>query len=163
MLRDPSLVPLSHQHQHALALCVRLDRALTSGLLDPGGWHQEVHQLYANEVRFHFAVEEQVLFPAARRFPQLSRLVTELNNEHEELRNYFVRAEQGTLDRAALAAFVNLLSGHIRKEERQLFEALQKQMRPEELKALGEEMAHTLEEAVQVCRLGFKQEHRKSR
>ena len=28
MLRDRNLIPLSHQHQHALALCVRLDRAL---------------------------------------------------------------------------------------------------------------------------------------
>ena len=27
MLRDPNLVPLSRQHQHALALCVRINRA----------------------------------------------------------------------------------------------------------------------------------------
>ena len=27
MLRDKSLIPLSHQHQRALALCVRIDRA----------------------------------------------------------------------------------------------------------------------------------------
>jgi iron-sulfur cluster repair protein YtfE (RIC family) len=31
MLRHPSLIPLSHQHQHALALCVTIDRALRSG------------------------------------------------------------------------------------------------------------------------------------
>ena len=28
MLRDNNLIPLSHQHQHALALCVQIDRAL---------------------------------------------------------------------------------------------------------------------------------------
>ena len=27
MLRDKNLVPLSRQHQHALALCVRINRA----------------------------------------------------------------------------------------------------------------------------------------
>jgi hemerythrin-like domain-containing protein len=27
MLRDKSLIPLSRQHQHALALCVRIERA----------------------------------------------------------------------------------------------------------------------------------------
>ncbi len=29
MLRDPSLVPLSHQHQHGLALTVLIDRGLS--------------------------------------------------------------------------------------------------------------------------------------
>ena len=28
MLRDPSLIPLSHQHQHGLALAVLIDRGL---------------------------------------------------------------------------------------------------------------------------------------
>ena len=36
MLRDRNLIPLSHQHQHALALCVRLDRGLKSGVPAPG-------------------------------------------------------------------------------------------------------------------------------
>jgi len=34
MLRDKNLVPLSHQHQHYLALCVRLDRAIQAGEVD---------------------------------------------------------------------------------------------------------------------------------
>ena len=152
MLRDPSLIPLSHQHQHALALCVRLDRALQAGAVDLTAWQPEVHQLYANEVRFHFAAEEKVLFSAARRFPEHAALVEQLSGEHERLREHFVHAEQGTMDRGELERFVELLSGHIRKEERQLFEDLQKRMLPEELKTLGEELARALEDAVQVCR-----------
>ncbi len=153
MLRDPSLVPLSHQHQHALALCVRLKRALQAGSVDLGQWQTEVHQHYADEVRFHFAAEEQVLFPATRRFPELATLVAELSGDHERLRGYFVRSGQGAMNQGELEAFSKLLSGHIRKEERQLFEALQKRMRPEELKHLGDELARALEDAVQVCRL----------
>jgi hemerythrin-like domain-containing protein len=57
------------------------------------------------------------------------------------------------MDRGELATFVELLSGHIRKEERQLFEAIQKRMRPEELKSLGNDLARAVEDAVQVCRL----------
>lgn len=163
MLRDPSLIPLSHQHQHALSLCVRLERALQSGTADLVAWQLEVHQHYANEVQFHFAAEEKVLFPAARRFLELTALVEELSGEHEQLRDYFVRAEHGTMDRAGLAAFAALLSGHVRKEERQLFEIMQQRMRPEELKTLGEELAQALEDAVQVCRLGAKQEGSESR
>jgi len=154
MLRDPSLIPLSHQHQHALALCVRLDRALLQkGTFDLDLWRPEVHQLYADEVQFHFAAEEKILFPAARRFSELVALVEELSGEHERLREYFVRAGQGTMDQDELAGFVQLLSGHIRKEERQLFESIQTLMRPEELKSLGNDLARALEDAVQVCRL----------
>jgi len=153
MLRDPSLVPLSHQHQRALALCVRLERALQAGVVDCGQWHSELHQHYANEVQFHFAAEEEILFPAAWRCPELAALVDELTGEHERLREYFVQAEQGAMSAADLAAFAKLLSGHIRKEERQLFEALQTKMRPEELQSLGNELAQALRDAVQACRL----------
>jgi hemerythrin-like domain-containing protein len=155
MLRDPSLIQLSRQHQHALALCVRLERALQAAAVDLGAWQLEVHQHYANEVQFHFAAEEKVLFPAARRFPELVTLVEELSGEHERLRKYFVHAEQGTMNQGELETFAKLLSGHIRKEERQLFEAMQQRMRQEELKSLGDELARALEDAVQVCRIGI--------
>ncbi len=153
MLRDPSLIPLSHQHQHALSLCVRLERALEAGTSDLVAWQLEVHQHYANEVQFHFAAEEKVLFPSARRLPELVALVDELIGEHERLRKHFVRAEHTGMDQGELEAFAELLASHIRKEERQLFEAMQKQMRPEELGSLGDELARALEDAVQACRL----------
>jgi hemerythrin-like domain-containing protein len=154
MLRDPSLIPLSRQHQHALALCVRLERALQAGGVDLDVWQREVHQHYANEVQFHFAAEEKMLFPAARLFPELVALVEELSAEHERLRESFVHADQGTMDQGEMETFAKLLSGHIRKEERQLFETMQQRMRPEELKTLGDELARALEDAVQACRLG---------
>jgi hemerythrin-like domain-containing protein len=81
--------------------------------------------------------------------------VDELSGEHERLRKYFVHAEQGTMNQGELEMFAKLLSGHIRKEERQLFEAMQQRMRQEELKSLGDELARALEDAVQVCRIGI--------
>jgi hemerythrin-like domain-containing protein len=162
MLRDPSLTPLSRQHQHALALCVRIERALQSGDVELGAWQLEIRQLYADEVRFHCAAEEKVLFPAARHFPELAALVEELSAEHESLREYFGRAEQGAMKHIELGTFAKLLSAHIRKEERQLFEVLQKRMRPEELTSLGDELAHALEDAVQVCRLNASPGERKT-
>src|ERR1700704_7211657 len=155
MLRDPNLIQLSRQHHNALALCVRLERAFKAGAVDLGTWQMEVHQHYANEVQFRFAAEEKVLFPAARRFPGLAALVEELNGEHERLRKYFVHAEQGTMNQGELEVFAKLLSGHIRKEERQLFEAMQQRMRQEELKSLGDGVARALGPAVQVCRIGI--------
>ncbi|MGA6988597.1 MAG: hemerythrin domain-containing protein [Terriglobales bacterium] len=153
MLRDPSLVQLSRQHQHALALCVRIERALRGCAVDLGAWQLEMRQLYKDEVQFHFAAEEEVLFPAARRFPELAALVEELWSDHERLREYFGRAEKGAMSQGELETFAKLLSGHIRKEERQLFEAIQNRMRPEELASLGDELARALEDAVQACKL----------
>jgi hemerythrin-like domain-containing protein len=163
MLRDPSLIPLSRQHQHALALCVQLERALPAGRVDMGAWQQEVHQLYANEIQFHFAAEEKVLFPAGRRFPELASLVEELNGEHQRLREYFIHAGQGTMNQGELESLPKLLSGHIRKEERLLFEAMQKRMRLEELKLLGDELSRALTDAVQVCQLGARRGEIKTR
>ena len=156
MLRDPSLIPLSHQHQHALALCVRLDRALRAGGVNLGAWQMEVHEFYTNEVQFHFVAEEKVLFPAARCFSELATLVDELIGEHQRLRKHFTQAEQGTMDQGELEAFGKLLTGHIRKEERQLFEAIQSKMQLGELKSLGAELSRALEDAVQACRFGMR-------
>jgi hemerythrin-like domain-containing protein len=158
MLRDPSLIPLSRQHQHALALCVRIQRALRAGPMDLGAWQPEVHRQYQNEIQFHFAAEEKVLFSAARGFQELAELVEELSGEHQRLREYFVHAERGTMNQGELESFAKLLSGHIRKEERQLFEAMQKRMRPEELKTLGLELESALADAVQSCQISSTRE-----
>jgi len=55
MLRDKSLIPLSHQHQHALALCVRIERALPIPQNDLGAWQEEIAQLVQSEISVHFA------------------------------------------------------------------------------------------------------------
>jgi hemerythrin-like domain-containing protein len=151
MLRDRSLIPLSHQHQHALALCVRLERALAAGSADLKAWQQEIEQHYAQEIKFHFAAEEQVLFPAASRFAELDSLVAELRDDHRHLRQHFAHAGQSRMNRAELGKFATLLSGHIRKEERKLFEALQRLLPTEEMNSLGEHLARTLEGAHQTC------------
>jgi hemerythrin-like domain-containing protein len=153
MLRDPSLIPLSRQHQHALALCVRIERALQINVVDLDAWQREVEQQYEQEIGFHFAAEEKALFPKAKRFPELVSLVEELCDEHRRLRECFARAHERSMDGGELGAFAKMLSGHIRKEERQLFEVLQKLASAEEMKTLGTELERALEDAVWSCRL----------
>jgi hypothetical protein len=103
MLRDKSLVPLSRQHQHALALCVRLDRAIRAGEIDLETWQAEIQQQFESEIGIHFAAEEKELFPAAERFPELQSLVEGLLAEHVFLRDCFSRAAARTLDPLGLA------------------------------------------------------------
>ncbi len=137
MRRDKNLVPLSHQHQHALALCVRLERAPKANDEELARWNEEIDHLFLTEIRFHFDAEEQFLFPAAIQYPEMASLINELLGEHRVLRGAFDRASRGELGRDKLTEFAATLSGHVRKEERQLFEDCQRLMPPEELARLG--------------------------
>ena len=153
MLRDKNLIPLSHQHQHALALCVRLDRALEAGEVDPEPWQAEIQQIVEQEIIIHFAAEEKEVFPAAQGSSELEAVVKELVGEHVTLRALFARASARTLDQAGLRTFVETLSHHIRKEERQLFEGLQKKLTPEQMSVLGQALNHDLAEASHTCQI----------
>jgi len=89
MLRDKNLVPLSHQHQHCLALCVRLDRAIQAGEVDMEAWQAEIQQMFEQEISFHFAAEEKEIFPVAAQHAELQPLVQELLVGHVLLRDFF--------------------------------------------------------------------------
>jgi len=153
MLRDKSLIPLSHQHQRALALCVRIDRAQPIPLADLKAWQDEIERLFEEEIDVHFSAEERILFPAARKFPELIPVVEELIADHASLRQLFSQAEERCMSTTSLPAFGQQLSLHIRKEERQFFERLQQLMTPEELAALGRELESALKDAAQSCAL----------
>ena len=138
MLRDQNLIPLSRQHQHALAMCVRLERALAKGNADLNAWQEEIAGTWESEIRFHFEAEEKVLFPAAEKYAPAP--VKQLLSEHETLRGFFAQAQARRLDVANLKAFGDALSQHIRTEERQLFEECQRQMPADEMARTGAAM-----------------------
>ncbi len=146
MLRDPSLVPLSRQHQHALALCVRIRRALEAGDASVNTWSTEVRDAFAQEIGAHFAAEEALVFPEAARLAPLAPLVDDLLADHAALRDCFQRAEAGALDVTGLADFARRLDDHIRKEERQLFEQMQELVPPDRLDKLGSALERFLAE-----------------
>jgi hemerythrin-like domain-containing protein len=137
MLRDRNLIPLSHQHQHALALFVQIDRSLQADTADLEALQGQIRTMFNLEIRWHFAAEEEALFPEAAAFPELKPLVNQLLAEHVSLRDYFGRAERHELDAATLREFAQLLSAHIRREERELFEACQRLFSAEKLATIG--------------------------
>jgi hemerythrin-like domain-containing protein len=160
MLRDRNLVPLSHQHQHALALCVRLDRAIQAGSVDLESWQEEIHETFEHEIRVHFDAEEKIVFPVAGQFAKLQVVVAELRTEHEELRVLFARAAQRELAVDHLQHFVEKLARHIRKEERELFEGMQHEMDAARLAEVGAALSEALRAATHVCGMRKPGEHR---
>ena len=148
MRRDPSLIPLSHQHQHGLALCVLIDRGLRADVSD----HKAVDlcdklaAMVEVELLHHFEVEEGVLFPAVRETIETPQLVDELIAQHRQMEDLARRVDRasGTDRVALLREFGELLSGHIRTEERRLFQEIQAKFTPGELEEVGREIDRTL-------------------
>jgi iron-sulfur cluster repair protein YtfE (RIC family) len=151
MLRDKNLIPLSHQHQHALALCVRIERASPIPEINLPAWQDEIVLLFRAEIGCHFAAEEEFVFPAARQFEELIPLVDELSADHASLREMFSRAQAERLSADEVLALAQRLSTHIRKEERQLFERMQALMTGEDLSALGGKLNEALKAVNETC------------
>lgn len=160
MLRDKNLIPLSRQHQHALALCVRIERASPISESDLITWQHEIAQHFRAEIRIHLEAEEQFVFPAARNFVELNPLIEELLSEHAWLRTHFAKAEEQQMSAVEITEFTRRLSGHIRREERQLFERLQQLMNDDQLTVMGRELEKALKDAEQACTLRTQKDQR---
>jgi hemerythrin-like domain-containing protein len=153
MLRDKNLIPLSHQHQHALALCVRIERASPIPAGDIDAWQKEIAHIFQSEIHAHFAAEENLVFPAALQFDELQTLVSQLISEHGELRRKFTLAAAASMGPNDVSALGQLLSTHIRREERQLFERMQQLLSNEELGRLGSKLQSALKDTEESCLL----------
>jgi len=130
MKRHASLIPLSHDHQHGLALAVMIDRRLRPD----EELARKVAAMWEGELRDHFAIEERDVFPLASGEREL---VERLVGEHRELERLVGEIAAAEDPRAKLEEFGKLLSTHIRSEERRLFEAMQAALSEEEMVELG--------------------------
>lgn len=145
MLRDPSLIPLSRQHQHGLALCVLTERGLQSNASprNIARLARKAIDHYEVELTNHFEVEERILFPALTE----SALVSELISQHRQVESLVARLREQP-SAAILLEFTALLRSHIRREENELFEDAQKILSREELDKLGKEIEA---KALRIC------------
>ena len=140
--RHDSLIPLSQQHQHALALAVIIRRRFG---MEKGEarWRDEmvekIRKAYQAELSGHFEVEEAVLFPEMERYLGRLELVPELRGEHETLRG-LVRRVEASRELTVIDEFSAVLEGHVRKEERQLFAEFERRMPRDEAVKVGKEI-----------------------
>ena len=104
---------------------------------------RRVIDLYELELINHFEIEEQVLFPGCRPLPSVDELVA----EHHAIEGLvcLLRAAP-TAD--LLEQFCRLLSTHIRREESELFEHIQRTWPRDALDRAGAEIDRRV---VQIC------------
>ena len=145
MLRDPSLIPLSHQHHNGLALCVLTRRSLAgdTSAENVAKLARRVIDRYELELTNHFEIEEQVLFPACGSLP----LIAELVADHRNLESFVDRLRTNP-SAELLEEFCALLSTHIRREEKELFEYIQHEFPRDALDRAGSEIDRR---AIRIC------------
>ena len=125
--RHPGLVPLSHDHHHALALALRC-RKQALGQIKPTGVEglrlraNEFLTVYAAELSSHFEAEEKILFPQmSLHVPESEKLIDDLLRDHETVRRARAKLEQTVALGKVIFDLGDLLERHIRREERELF------------------------------------------
>lgn len=148
MVRDRSLIPLSHQHHNALALCVLTERSLAEDTSANSLRHlaRRIIDRFEIELTNHFTLEEELLFPPARA-AGLEALVDELVAEHRAMERMVENIRHGVTLRA-IKEFIALLRRHVRREENELFEETQRRLPRELLDELGAELDSRV---VRVC------------
>lgn len=129
MKRSPALRNLSNEHHHGLVLAKRARKA--AGTEDAQRAWQEIRARFATELEPHFLAEEAGLLPALER-AGAADLVQRTLAEHAALRRLI--SENGA---QSMTGFAELLEQHIRFEERELFEAAQQKLSPEEIGKLA--------------------------
>jgi outer membrane protein len=132
MKRDPRLFGLSSDHHHALVLARKVARACDDGTAD-GLLASAVRETFETDLLPHFAVEEEILFPALEDMG-LGDLVHRAKEDHAEIREEIERATNGDLE--GLLTFAEALADHVRFEERELFPAAEHHLPAEVLETV---------------------------
>lgn len=140
MKRINSLIKLSHDHNAALMLALGLKKNAPPLKSIPDGLPQKAEfaeQFYKTELINHFTEEEEILFPyIVGKDPEIDKLIPELLNDHKKLSGMFLSINKENVSVEELSAIGDLLRQHIRKEERYLFELIQKHFTDEELETI---------------------------
>ena len=99
ILRHSTLQPLSRQHHQGLLVSLLLDKGLKKNA-SLKEMRDFILQFWEDELRQHFEKEDLLFLPLADTYPQLIEHLTQLKNEHQEIRmliqklNNEIRSEQ---------------------------------------------------------------------
>ena len=122
MKRTRALIPLSHDHHHALVAARRL--RLATGRADAREEAAAFCRFFADESVRHFREEEERLFPMVADSDEARPLVVRALLEHQQLHAFAARL--ASEDLAPMHDLAALLEAHVRFEERELFPLIER-------------------------------------
>jgi hemerythrin-like domain-containing protein len=123
--REDFLKPLSRDHHHALLLCWKIRKGLNNNI-SAVRINVYLKWFYGQYLKPHIAFEEAFIYPIVESYAALINLLS----EHEQIAEL---ASGDFLNATMLKYFADLLEKHIRFEERNLFNEIQKVVRQDQI------------------------------
>lgn len=140
--RHDSLIPLTHDHHHALAQARRLeDAASQTDDTDRRNSANDFVNFYFGRAIRHFHEEEELFFAplieneVAK--PLILRAVSEHLQMHALVRTLKRQLSSGEIDSGLLSNIATRLTAHVRFEEQDVFPLIEKLIPEEELEDLA--------------------------
>ena len=140
--RHDSLIPLTHDHHHALAQARRLkDIPKIEGDNERRSAANDFINFYFGRAVRHFHEEEELFFAPLVDDPEARDLVVRAISDHLRL-HAMVRTmkrdlSEGRVDDELLTQVSDLLSGHVRFEEQELFPLVERLVPEDDLRDLA--------------------------
>jgi hemerythrin-like domain-containing protein len=139
MKRHPDLQSLSRDHHQALVVARRLKRVNDEDAIAAQAAFLEFWRRHG---QLHFRVEEEVLLPGFARAggaedPAIARVL----REHAEIRLRALQLQGGVPSVQVQHVLGELLAGHVRFEEGELFPAIEAALSPEQLSGMASALA----------------------
>ena len=125
MKRLEALIPLSHDHHHALVEAKRLRRAADRDD-DPSGAATAFIRFFRTSSVPHFREEEEALFPLVIDVDEARALLVQALLDHQRLHALVTALEAGRDVRATMRELGERLDAHVRLEERELFPLIER-------------------------------------
>ncbi len=129
--RDKNIQPLSRDHHYALLLCWKIRKGFSKGVA-PQRMKKYTDWFFQDHVLPHFEIEEKYLFPV---LGDEHEMVKKALVEHRRLQRLF---EDEKDPGKSLSLIEEELELHVRFEERELFNEIQKRASEEELAVISE-------------------------
>lgn len=133
--RNKNLLVFSHEHQHGLVFCTRLNK---SNQTDANTLRAFVTDFWEKELLNHFRQEEKLLLPILYG----TEIGKQFISEHEQIKT-MVQCIKNSNNKSVFDNAITLskvINDHIRFEERTLFPWIEKALTPKNLDALGKEL-----------------------
>lgn len=125
MKRHETLIPLSHDHHHALAAIRRLAVASNGTDEERDRASRQFVTFFRNDTLMHFRDEEEIIFPLVGDAPQargtMERAMLEHAEIHAAVHSLECELEEGVAGAASIPRIVGLFRSHIRFEEKVVF------------------------------------------
>lgn len=135
--RHPAIVTLSKDHHFGLLLAWKIRQGLKISI-DAERISNYVLYFFSEDLEKHFKEEEQFLFCM---LPVSDTLRRRAESEHQSIYNLVAAIKEDKQDPALLGQFADELEKHIRFEERDLFNYLQREMKEEDLEAVANHLS----------------------